>query len=272
MADLHALESLIPQLAHHQTRHKARKQIEEMGPEAAPRLLPLLSDDTLPSNMRWAVLSLCASWRYREAAPALLALARDDRGLYNEALRALQTITGFDIGDDLEEWERALADPDGYAARQATGDQSPESEEDEEEEENEEEAYNLFRRALADLTSEFRWEDEGYLYMRFELPGGRKQQMVATFHATDPSGNQMATVYTECGPAEPQIRELIRRRNVTVKYGKFVLDGEGDDQKVVMREMIPIHHLTVELIRELVPSMANDADSLENELTHSDRI
>jgi hypothetical protein len=271
MADLNALESLIPQLAHYQTRHNARKQIEAMGPAAAPRLVPILSDDSVPSNMRWAVLSLCASWRYRDAAPAILGLARDDRGLYSEALRALATITGFDIGDDVAEWESALADPDGYAARKAA-EQLGESEADEDEEENEEEACRLFRRALADLTSEFKWEDEGYLYMRFELPGGRKQQMVATFTATDPGGNQMATIYTECGPAEPQIKELIRRRNVTAKYGKFVLEGEGAGQKVVMREMIPIQHLTEDLVREVVPCMATDADSLENELTHLDRI
>jgi hypothetical protein len=200
-----------------------------------------------------------------------LQLARDDRGLYNEAIRALQTITGLDIGDDLEEWKKALENPADYAAQQAAGRQMS-GDEEEEEDEDEEEAYNLFRRALSDLTSEFKWEEEGYLYMRFELPGGRKQQMVATFSATDPSGNPMATIYTECGPAEAQINDLIRRRNVTMKYGKFILQGEGEAQKVVMREIIPIHHLTEDLVREVVPSMAAEADSLEHELTHSDRI
>jgi hypothetical protein len=95
---------------------------------------------------------------------------------------------------------------------------------------------------------------------------------VATFSAHDPSGNPVATVYTECGPATPQIRELIKRRNVTTRYGKFVLEGEGKDQKVVMREIIPLHQVTPNLVRDVVPAMAAAADALEDELTAADRI
>ena len=268
MADAKNIEILISQLADFQTRHVARKEIEAMGEEVADCLLPLLTDSTLAENMRWSALSLFVAWKYAPATEAILEVARTDRGLHSEAFRALERITGLTIGEDADEWEKALADPASYVAQGAVEKLFEEG--DEKEEENA--GYNLLRRAVGSIASEFRWEDEGYLYMRFELPGGRKQQMIATFEETDPSGNPLTTIYTECGPANPQIKELINRRNVTVKHGKFVLDGDGDEQKVVMRELIPTSRLTEDLAHEVLLSMAADADALENELTHADHI
>lgn len=270
MADVQQLEALIPQLADFQTRHIARKRIEAIGSVAAGRLLPLLTDSTQPENLRWAVLSLMVAWQHVPAAPTILEVARTDRGLYGEALHALERITGLQLGEDLEEWQKAVFDPTAYAAQQAVA--AHPTTEEEKEEEQEEEGYNLFKRALADHASEFKWEEEGYLYMRFELAGGRKQQMVVTFRGTDPSGHPLVTIYTECGHPTPEVMSLITRRNVTTKYGRFVLEGTGDTEKVVMRENIPMNRLTEELVRDVVMTMATEADSLENELTHADHI
>jgi len=269
MADATTIEVLISQLADFQTRHAARKEIEAMGEGVADCLLPLLTDSTLPENMRWSALSLFVAWKYAPATETILEVARTDRGLHSEAFRALERITGLEVGEDADEWEKALADPASYVAQGAVEKLFEEVDEAEEEENA---GYNLLRKAVGSVASEFRWEDEGYLYMRFELPGGRKQQMIATFLDTDPSGDPLTTIYTECGPANPQINELIEPRNLTVKHGQFVLDGDGDEQKVVMRQVMPTSRLTEDLAREILLSMATDADALENELTHADHI
>jgi hypothetical protein len=136
----------------------------------------------------------------------------------------------------------------------------------------EERGCEFFRRALASAASQFQWEEEGYLYMRFELAGSRKQQIVATFHETDETGQPLATVYTECGPASPEAVVAITRRNLTVKYGKFEIEGEEGQQKVVMRARIPFSSLDGKLVHDAVLCMAVEADSLEHELTNADRI
>ena len=270
MADMQQLEALIPQLADYQTRHAARKQIEAMGPVVAGRLLPLLTDPALAENSRWAVLSLFTTWRHLPATPTILEVARADRGLHGEAVHALEVITGLQLGEDFDEWEKALADPAAYATQEAAARQMDEGMPTEERQQ--EKGYNIFRRALASTASEFKWEEEGYLYMRFELKGRRKQQIVATFQGTDPSGHPLVTLYTECGPSTPEAIALMARRNVTTKYGRFVIEGAVGEEKVVMRENIPLVRLTEDLARDVVMCMATAADSLENELTHADHI
>lgn len=270
------LDELIGQLADYRTRHAARMRLKEMGPAIADRLLPLMEDPTRPENLRWSVLALLVAWNQTSAAPALLRLARNDRTLHSEAVRALQTLTGFEIGENLDEWEKALADPEGYAARQEAEADEPAAVVEQPQVEvgkpPEEIGRELFQRALAETASEFKWEDEGYLYMRFELQGSRKQQIVVTFHEANADGQTLATIYTECGPASPEAMTIIHRRNLTVKHGKFEFDGPEGEQKVVMRERIPLAHLDEKTIRDKVLSIAVEADSLEHELTKEDRI
>ena len=269
MASAQSIESLISQLADYRGRHAARMTIEAMGPSVADRLLLVLGDASLPENMRWSVLALLVAWKHLPAAGAILEVAREDRGLHSEAFRALSAITGLEIGEDADEWEKALADPAAYAAQAAA---ERRLEEEAEEEDPEKAGYNLLRRAVGSVASEFKWEEEGYLYMRFPLPGGRKQQMIATFQAAAADGNPMTTLYTECGAATPGAAELISRRNVTAKYGQFVLDGEPGEQKVVMRHVAPTGELTEQLAHDILLSMAFEADSMENELGQCDRI
>ena len=94
-----------------------------------------------------------------------------------------------------------------------------------------------------------------------------------TFDETDPGGQPLAMIYTECGEATPAAVDSISRRNVTTKYGKFEIEEDSDGKKkVVMRQRLSFGQLSPELIREAVRAMAAEADSLEFELTGADHI
>jgi len=277
MSEPQSLEQLIALLADYRTRHAARMRIKDMGPAVVDHLLPLLGDSSKSENLRWSVLALLVAWKHLPAAPEILRVARSDRGLQSEGVRALERLTGLEIGEDWAEWEKALPDPEAYAARQdaSATDEAPAvaaRPHSKVGKSPEERGRELFRRALANIASQFQWEAEGYLYMRFELPGNRKQQIVATFHETDAEGRPLASLYTECGPASPEAVTAITRRNLTVKHGKFEIDGTEGEQKVVMHAQIPLAGLNEKLIHDTAMCMAVEADSLEHELTQADRI
>jgi hypothetical protein len=275
--DQKKIESLVEQLAHYETRGAARRQLLEIGPAAAPALLEVLGDESLPENMRWAVMTLLAAWRIREACEPLLVLAGSGGNLRGEAIRALESITGLEIGDQVEEWRKALQNPEAYAARLV--EQEQERKEATETlggatENKVESAVDLFKKALEGVAAEISWEnDGGYLYLRIPLEAGRKQQMVVTFDDINAAGQPAVTIYTECGNATDDALDSITRRNVTTRYGKFEVeeDAEGG-KKVIMRQQIPVNRLGLELARDAVVSMAMEADSFEFELTGADHI
>lgn len=264
------LDVLIDALMGYETRAQARRQIERLGIGAVDRIAPLITDVRFPVNVRWTAMMLIAAWRYEPALGDLLAVMKAVPNLRAEAARAMEQITGLSIGDDLEEWEKALADLEAYRADAARDEGSDESEI--EEDRGETRGFGIFKQALGDIASELKWEDEGYLYLRIPLEAGRKQQVVVTFDRHDPGGRPLATIYTECGPATREAVASITRRNVTSRYGKFLIEGDKGDQKVVMRETVPLPQLTEELARDIVQSMAQEADSLELELTGEDHI
>jgi hypothetical protein len=259
----------IRELGNFRTRAKARKQLERCGPEvAAEAVLPLLSDDALPENVRWAAIMVVKAWRYTAAAPVLLQVVRTHSGLRGSAIQALEALTGLAIGEVPDEWEQALADPEAYRRAhlepQALAMADPSGEPD---------GCRLFRQALGNLATEITWEDNAYLYLRMPLEGGRKQQIVVTFSEVDAGGRPLTTMYTECGALRPEAVDSIARRNVTARYGKFYTqkDGQGNEV-VVMRETVPALRLTPKLARDIVLSIAAEADSLEFEMTGEDHI
>lgn len=258
----------VKELGSFRTRAKARRQLERCGPEAAEQVLPLLSDAAQPENVRWAAIMVVKAWAYAPAAPLLLDVARTHSGLRGTAIQALETLTGLDIGESPEEWEHALANPEAYRREHqetpalALADLGGEPD-----------GCRLFRQALGDLATEITWEEDAYLYLRMPLAGGRKQQIVVTFGELDATGKPLTTMYTECGTLRPEFVDSIARRNVTARYGKFYTQkDEKGDEIVVMRETVPAQRLTPKLARDIVLSIAAEADSLEFEMTGADHI
>lgn len=268
MSKQETISRLIEDLANFRTRAAARRQLAAFGMAAAEPLMAVLADAERPENMRWAAILLLQECACTAACPLLLEVLRSQDGLRGTAIEALEALTGLPIGDDADEWEKALADPEGYrdvferAQDHAVEEADPNAT-----------GCELFRRALADEATELTWEEEGYLYIRIPLEAGRKQQIVATFNEENSSGERLTTLYTECGAPLPEFLESLSERNAALKYGKLSVE-EADDgtSKVVMREAIPSRTLTPELVRDVVLTLAADADLLELEMTGADHI
>ena len=263
------VESLIVQLGSFRTRAKARRRLAEIGPEVASRVLEVARDGNAPVNARWAALALLGEWKYKPAAFVLLQFLTGDLQLCGEAVRALQAITGLDIGEDAEAWNRALTGgaPAADAGTQLASVSAPAATD------LAAEVLKLFRAAVCDVATELTWEPPGYLYLRIPLEGARKQQILVTLDAKDAAGETLATFYTECGAPTPQALQVISRKNLTVVHGKFVVDTEEDGtRKVLMRYTVPFRKLSPELTREIVLGMAQEGDALEYEIGQSDRI
>jgi len=261
------IENLIAQLRTFQTRAHARQRLHALGEAAVPGLLGLVADSQEPENARWAAIALLGSLKCELAVPVLVNILRDELTLRGEARRALELITGQDAGEDADAWEALLSGSPADAGTDATN--TPVGSDDADE-------LELCRRAVGDIATHLTWEetdDSGYTYIRLPLKDGRKQQMIVTFDEADEDDRTLATVYTECGPATPEAVEASSRRNVTQRYGKFLVeeDPEGQ-QKVVMRHQVLRAGLLAETLRTILLTMAREADGLEFEITQSDRI
>jgi len=250
------------------TRASARKELERCGPAVADQVLPLITDGSLPENTRWAAIMVVKAWRYAPAAPLLVEVLRTHAGLRGVALQGLEDLTGFAIGDAPDEWDRALADPEAY--RQGHQGPAPLAAVDTS---GEPDGCRIFRQALANVATEVSWDPEGFLYLRIPLEGGRKQQVLVTFSDVDSGGKPLATLYTECGELRAESLDNINRRNVTARYGKFHLQKEEQGpEQVIMRETVPLQRLTSKLARDIVQTMAAEADALEQEMSGEDHI
>lgn len=260
------MDALINRLGDYRTRARARRLLRQLGRQPAEKLLTVLDDEDAVPNKRWAAIGLLADCRYEPAVPALLRIMKSDGTLNGDAYRALRTITGHDIGEDVAAWEHALsggAPPDG----DAPGDTPPQGPDEDSPE------LNLVREALGDVATKLSWEEPGYAYLRLPIGTDRKQQVIVTFDEVDKDGNPLASVYTECGPATNEAQEATSRRNVTLAYGRFAVEEDEGAEKVVMRHYERLERLTPALLRDIVLAMAREADNLECELTQGgDRI
>ena len=266
MATEAEIDRLISRLGTYQTRAQARRRLRQLGEQAGEKLTAVLDEEDAAPNKRWAAISLLADCGYEPAGPALLRTMKADETLIGDTCRALRTITGHDIGDDIAAWEQALSGigaadetPAGDAGVPGPNGDSPE--------------LDLVREALGDVATVLNWEEPGYAYLRLPVGTDRKQQVIVTFDEADRDGNPLASVYTECGPASPEARQTISHRNVTLPYGKFAVEEDEGVEKVVMRHYERLDRLTADLLRDMILAMAREADNLEYELTQGgDRI
>ena len=261
------MESLIAQLRSFQTRAHARQRLHALGEAAVPGLLGLVEDPQEHENARWAAITLLGNLKCELAVPVLVNILRDELSLRGQARKALELITGQDAGEDADAWETLMAGSTADAG--VDGASTPASSDDADE-------LDLCRQAVGDIATHLTWEEtdgDGYAYIRLPLKDDRKQQMIVTFDEIDEDGRALATIYTECGPATPEAVEASSRRNVTQRYGKFLVEEDPDGQrKVVMRHQMSCPGLLPGTLRTILLNMAREADGLEFEITQSDRI
>ncbi|NOY81193.1 MAG: hypothetical protein GXP31_09335 [Kiritimatiellaeota bacterium] len=267
MTQASEIDALLRRLNDYRTRAEARRRLAELSEQAAPKVLEVLVNEPhAPPNKRWALATLLGRARFEPAIPVLLDMLRNEPALRADACRALQQITGKDIGEEVSDWERALsgaADAESSDTGAPT-DANPELFMPEKE---------LIRQAFEGIATKIEWEgNPPYAYLRMPLPGERKQQIIVSFNEKDENGGDIVSIYTECGPASPATEAAAHRRNVTVQYGRFAIEQDDGRPRVVMRHSMPRLGVDPERLREVVESMARDADSFEAELTHQDRI
>ncbi len=257
---------LIEALGDYRTRSQARRELGKLGEAAAPELIKLLGDSEGHTNARWSAVTLLAQCRCPEAATVLLQVMREDENLRGEACRALQKISGLEIGEDLEAWEQALnaqtEDAPAAAAEAIAGERVVTNP-----------LLDLVQKSMAGLTGDVSWEEGGYVLVRVPLHEGRKQQMIIMPEESETEQGPCVCIYTECGPEPPHVEQVVYRRNVTLPYGKFTIEkDEAGHGKVVMRHLVAASQLNAEKLNDIIMVMSREADNLEFEITHSDII
>ena len=254
-----ALSEHVRALGNFRTRAVARRALTDLGPAAcADALMQLAAAPDATENARWVAVDMLAEFAHAPALPLCAGLLRNEPHLRGVALDALRRISGTDRGDDPEAWDRYLAG-DGPTA--AAGETTPE--------------LTLAREALGGVPVDISWEAPGYLHLQAKFDNGRHQQLVVSF-STDPrTGEPAAQFYTECGATTDiaRLRDMIARRHVTLRQGRFVLDPASQGAtKVSLRQTVPKGTLTPALFRDLVTDLTREADSFEAELTGNDQI
>lgn len=257
----------LDRLNSHRTRHAARLKLEACGPSAAADAVLAFAQGTQVSeNARWAAIQLLAAWKWQPAAPYLFSVLKGENTLRFEALRALQAVTRMAIEDDVPAWEKALglAAAAAPAAEPAPAESAAVTDGPE---------LALLRRAVGDVAIQLEWDAGGYAYLCYPLAEGRSQQLLVTFTPAKAGEGETLGLYTECGAMNAAAPDMMTRRNVTVRFGKFVpgKNAEGADT-MTLRYTLPRAKATPALLRGIIAAMAEDADSFEEELTHADAV
>ena len=271
MSDTKSIRELLEKLGDWRTRHAARAALATMDPgTAAATVLDLACNGEAGENARWAAIALLAEWRHAPASPVLLDILRNEPRLRGEACRALQAITGRDIGEDAAGWERFLSGAEAQATADGAAGVAAELAATSAARDNAD--FLLIQEAMKGVAQELSWEAPGYAYVRCSCPNNRKQQVVVCFQ-NDPGGSTVVA-YTESGIATATAGEAISRRNATLQHGAmFRLEKNSAGQQVVAcRCSVPRSQARPELLREIILHLAHEADSLEDELHGADLL
>lgn len=266
------LQHWLVRLQDHRTRHAARKALLACGPAAADAVLRFAQNPDVKENALWAALSLLSEWKWQPAVPLLVKLLPAP-GLHAEMHRALNTITGANLDDNPDSWNQWL-NPQAAATATDPAGATPPLDAAAPLPEDAPAAFALMRQALDGTGVGLSWEG-GYALMRCPAENERSQQVLALFQERDepPASQAGITFYTECGAATPAASDILTRRNVTVRFGKFQVGRNAAGAECVMLQaFLPAARITVERLRDMVPTLAQDADSFEYEMTHADVV
>ena len=258
------IDRLIAELDDCRTRAQARRALERMGAATADKLMGVLATGGGSANKRWAVISLLGGCRHQGATAVLLGVMRDEPSLRADARRALEAITGRDLGDDADAWEAGLAageeTPRGPPEEQA----APPAESRPEEE--------LARQAIGDLAESITWEGPDSVCVLIPAGTAGVLQVRLDFGSTDRRGDPLVCIHTDCGPATPSVQAIMFRHNVTLRHGRYSAERvEDGGQRAVWRHHAPPARLTPKHLRDVLLALVNDVEQLRNELTQGER-
>ena len=243
--DAEAVRQWVTELAEPHTRRKARYRL--VAARAADALVGCLS--SINESVVWAAVQSLGELRAREAVDPLIELLQRDV-LMLDVAEALARITGHDFGTDAAAWKRWAA-------------------EHEETESTEQDRLELLKEANAFLESELRGRGNTYEF-RLSLDGGRQQKVIIKFGRLDAEGDELAVVYSECGPAKARHYEAVLRKNVKIPAGAFAIRDVKGVATLVLVDTLPLETLTAQQLAKSVANIAARADLVEKGLTGED--
>jgi hypothetical protein len=266
------LTDLLNDLKNYKTRAAAREKLQNMDKSIAPQLLEELQKPDMPDNYYWALMRVLTEMNHQEACPVLLAFLKDNIGLRGEAAMCLQTMTGEDYGENYSDWYQHV-----YGER-------PEGEANNEEEDNSSISVEPHSRTMDDWHEFCRSAmiqdaedvslEEDYIHMRIKL-GDRHQQLLAHFKdEQDEGGRPAVMLYTQAGifPDE-QIQAQIPDLQEQIEIGELSLEQQDENSYALcLRHYMALDLLMEATLQDAAKKLAAAADSLEKELTDSDRI
>lgn len=226
----------------------------------------------MPDNYYWALMRVLTDMNYQETCPVLLTFLRDNIGLRGEAAICLKTLTGEDLGENYADWYQHI-----HGER-------PEGEEDNKENDNSSISVDPHSRTMDDWLEFCRSAmiqeaeevtlEQDYIHLRIKL-GNRYQQLLAHFkEEQDESGRPAVLLYTQAGifpddQIQPRLPDLQER----IELGDLSLEQQDENSYALcLRHYMPLDLLMEATLHDAVKKLTAAADSLEKELTDSDRI
>jgi hypothetical protein len=212
-------------------------QLRHLREAAVPALARALGHHV--EGVRWAAAALLGEMGGASAVEALEKYADDPRIGY-QAAQAIQAIT-----------QRLEARPDQEEAAPAAPELSD---------------ADLMQAVVEGTSWQLTKARDGWT-VTVDLAGGRSQKVLCVFSPRSERGTPLVFVYTECGPARPDLYEWVLRLNARLPFVAVGLREVGGRLLFVMVNSFLRETVTAKDLRTSISKLAKEADAVEKELT-----
>jgi hypothetical protein len=233
------------------TRAATLDALIEKGGAICPSLVPLLQDRD--EGIRWAAIRILAEVGTEEVIPPLIQLMEQSKNV-SEVSRALQTITGQNLGEKPAAWRKWATQYTTQKGMPASGSLSNSA---------------LMAATIKDLIVTMTGEGQEYV-VSVPLPNQRNQNIRIDFSLRDAEGQPVVQLTTPCGPAVPEKYEEVLKLNLSLHYGAIGLALLDD---TLFFALIQTHlRATVhpEDLAKSIMCLARQGDALERTLSVHD--
>jgi hypothetical protein len=260
----HAIQDAIARLRDFRARKDAIRRIVAAGPDAVEPVINALETER-NTGARWALVNILGQIADRRAVP-VLAQCLDEADYREVAFSALKRITGEDRGYAPQAWLGLEKEPEpapetgaAAAAPDAAAPAAPPSSPLAPDE--------TVRLAVQHLDAALQQLDEDDFELDVRLADERRQTVRVAFGKRDHEGTRIVIVYTECGPADPELYETVLRKNMQMPYGAIAIrDIHGKPTFVMFNSML-LEGLTPLALHKSVEILAERADRIERILS-----
>ncbi len=235
------------------TRALTMDALIEKGHEASVDVIPLLQDRD--EGIRWAAIRVLAEIGNEDAVLPLIHLMEQSKNL-SEVIRALQSITGQNLGDKVAAWRKWATQAKLKNANFFSGILADK---------------DLVEAAIKDLVVTVSGEDQEYV-VSVPLPERRNQNIRIDFSIKDTEGNPVVQLTTPCGLAVADQYEEVLKLNMSIPYGAIglaMLDDKLFFALVHTHLRATVHP---EDISKSIMCLARHGDSLERGLSSQDNF